>query len=425
MLVRLPGGDDSYNRPVYPFNDPGSDIIIHDGTIEVVGIGAGPGQVIATMRGDLNINWEIDLDLDLPLGPATLRVTRPEFGPADISAEVNHNAGRGWISHAEFGTDQPLVRVLTNWVNLPWILPAGGINDARGGWAGHWEAEGGGWTFALDSRPDIGQVLEAQKGSAHFAITYSGELRRTDNAPFDAGAASEALYGWQMAFSFALGRWVAPALPVGFDAHGGRAWEQWAPWRCNQTTGYRSWWDNLNGDDLKDYMALFLGRWCSPGQQAFVRYVAHHLIAANQGATTTEARIMLVHAALDYFSWVKNVISGARSRTQHDKLSAEDRLRELLDVAQIPTGTTADFPGLSQIAGDGPAAVTWLRNRLVHPKDAEEPYRIEHLVSEAWQLSMHYGELILLHELGYQGRFLPRFPSRRFIRSREPVPWAP
>ena len=416
-------------NPIYPFNQPGSDIVIHDGTIEVMGVGRGLGRVVATMRGRLNINWEVDLNHDLDLGPATIRVDRPVLGVKDVTASINHNAGRGCLDEASLGSGAQLARVVAHWLNLPWITPAAGLSSPQAVWCGRWAAEGGGWTLVLDSRQDIDSVVKAQAGTDDLAITYCGDLRRTDGAPFDVAAVSDALFGWQMAFSFALGRWVPPALPIGFDTQGNRAWEQWAPWRCDSTTGYRSWWDNQNGDDLREFMRLFLDRWCSPGHQALIRHVAHHLIAANQGATTTEARIMLVHAALDYFSWVKYVVSGVRSITQHKKLSADERLRQLLDVAKVPVDIPPDFPGLCELArnkslADGPEAVTWVRNRLVHPKDAGEPYRIQQLVSDAWQLSMYYGELILLHELGYQGQFLPRFPARRFIRNRVPAPWS-
>lgn len=43
------------------------------------------------------------------------------------------------------------------------------------------------------------------------------------------------------------------------------------------------------------------------------------------------------------------------------------------------------FAAANQVI-DGPEVLTWLRGRLVHPKDAGEPYRIEDLVTDAWRL---------------------------------------
>jgi hypothetical protein len=281
--------------------------------------------------------------------------------------------------------------------------------------------------MALSGRPDIGRVLPLLNQSHYFGVTYVGELRRVDGSSFDVNSAADVLYGWQVAFSFALGRWVAPALPVGFDAAGRRAWEHWAPWRCDETPRYLSWWDDQNGDDLKDFVAVFLDAWCDPSQRDLIWHLCHHLIAANHSSTTLEARIMLVQATLEYLSWIKYVLSGARSKREHNNKQAHDHLAELLAAANISKDIPA-LPALREFATnegltDGPEVVTRLRNRLVHPKDAREPYRIQHLVHQAWELSMQYGELLLLHELGYRGQFCRRVPRREWAHTREPVPW--
>jgi hypothetical protein len=112
-----------------------------------------------------------------------------------------------------------------------------------------------------------------------------------------------------------------------------------------------------------------------------VWHVCHHLIAANHSSTTLEARIMLVQATLEYLSWVKYVLSGVRSGREHKNINAHDHLKELLVDANISKDIPAGLPALQQFAtdeglADGPEVVTRLRNRLVHPKDAREPYRI-------------------------------------------------
>lgn len=418
--------------PVYPFDEPGCKIIVHEGDIEIIGLGMGSGTVVATMNGRLGIEWNVHVPTRAQLGDVTLRLQRPDLGFVKLDAVVTHSGGRGWIGSASLESGQQLTRVVVHWVSLPWILPAEALHEEQGSWAGHWEAQGAGWSMAMSSRADIGRVLPLMKQSHHFGVTYTGELRRVDGSSFDESSAADALYGWQVALSFALGRWVAPALPVGFDAVNRRAWEQWAPWRCDETSGYLSWWDSQNGDDLKDFVACFLDAWCDlrASRRDLVWHVCHHLIAANHSSTTLEARIMLVQATLEYLSWVKYVLSGARSKRKHTKdKHAHDHLRELLAAAGIPKNIPAALPALQQFAtdeglADGPEVVTRVRNRLVHPKDAREPYRIQHLVHQAWELSMQYGELLLLHELGYRGRFCRRVPPRQWAHAREPVPWA-
>ena len=168
-------------------------------------------------------------------------------------------------------------------------------------------------------------------------------------------------------------------------------------------------------------MELFLDAWFDPDRHDLTRHVARHLIVAHHRGTTIEAKIMLVHAALEYLSWVTYVLPpGTRSESHHDRndmLTGAPpsvwHLQELLDEASVDTAIPAGLVAMHQRAQqmrptahanrviDGPEVLMWLRNRLVHPKDAGEPYRIEDLVTEAWRLVIEYGELLLLHRIGY------------------------
>jgi len=221
---------------------------------------------------------------------------------------------------------------------------------------------------------------------------------------------------------------VAPALAVGW-ADGARVWELWSPWRCDTFRSIEAWWDTHQSDELAAFATQFLGAWTDPDRHDSTRHVAHHMIESNEPATTLEARIMLVGAALEYLSWVTHVLSGLRSASEHGKRSAAENLRELLSKAGITADVPAELPVVERLRvetlrQDGPEAVAWVRNRLVHPKDAKEPYELEHLVLQTWQLLMQYGELLLLRHVGYTGSFCRRFPPGRWAHDSSPVPWA-
>lgn len=74
---------------------------------------------------------------------------------------------------------------------------------------------------------------------------------------------------------------------------------------------------------------------------------------------------------------------------------------------------------------DGPDAVTWVRNSLIHPKDPHgRLYTRETLMVEAWQQSREYICLLLLHAMGYDGGYLGAIPPHGWLGGPAPVPWA-
>jgi hypothetical protein len=413
---------------LFAFGYPGDPIELHRGAVEVVGIGTGEGRVWLAMDGSLRINWEVEIDEPLELGNVVLRIARPDLGLVDVSVDVNHSDGRGTIAGADLGANLGLQRLVVHWVNLPPIYSVGPPRPDRIYRAGQWRCQAAGWELAMFARPDLNRVETELSESRCLALTHVGELTRIDESDFSADEAREILFGFQLCLSVALGRWVAPALPVGFDKEDRRIWEQWAPWRCDFYSGFLHWWDPITGDDLSDFVSLFIRAWATKSDHDLVWHMAYHVIAANHSGTTVEGRIMLAQSALEYLAWTKYVLTGQVSRKDYKRLGAAEHLRRMLLGASIPTDIPSSLPALQQLANehsfDGPQAVTWLRNRLVHPKDPGEPYRIKNLIAEAWLLSMNYSELLLLHQLNYRGSYLPRFPLGRFAHDREPVPWS-
>lgn len=196
-------------------------------------------------------------------------------------------------------------------MNLPMILPSPGLTVGDTSWSGRWHFEAAGWSFRLDSRSDLAEVLRiAQDQEQGFVMTHVGEIRRSDGGPFEAADVTEAIFAWQLTLSFALGRWVAPAIPVGFSQTGERVWEEWAPWRCDTFRGHDAWWDTHTADDLNLYATRFVEALLDSGEGPIVRHLAMHIIAANHGSTTGEGQVMLAIAGLEYLAWVDLVLKG-------------------------------------------------------------------------------------------------------------------
>ncbi len=361
------------------------------------------------------------------LGPKTLSFEHADLGEVSVPVTAHSSEGSGSVGQASLGSG-PLHRVVVHWLNLPWMMPADTLRDPGRVWAGRVEMVAGPWRLTLDSRPDHSKMLsELEDEERQYAVTHIGQIERVDGAAFENLEALRLLQGWQLALSFALGRWVAPAFPVGFDGSDHRVWEFWAPWRCDGNSGYQSWWDPFTADDLADYVSRFLVSWFDAGDYPVVRHVAHHVIAANHAGMTGEARVMLAHAGLQYLGWVDFVLSGRIPKKRYRDLPAEEQLRMLLTRARIPTSIPQPLEAVEQVGRqrhlDGPGVCIWLRNRLVHPKSQTEPYEVPQLVWQCSQLFLEYGELLLLERLGYAGHYQRRYPPGRWAHDRELVPF--
>jgi hypothetical protein len=416
-------------EPVYPLVGAGADIPLYEGPMTVGELHAA-GRIWLQMTGDVEHRWCLD-EKDhaaLELGEATLSFAHPVYGRVELPVTVTSSRGRGEIVSATLGAAASLDRVLAHWVDVPAILPAEPLETPLASWAGRWTAVGGGWHLTLDARPDRAAVEAAAAGNPLHAVTHVASLRRDDGSRFGPAQAEDALEAWQLKLSFALGRWVPPMLAVGF-ANGARVSELWLALRSDEFHARYAWWDTHRGDDLRSFAQLFLDAWADPTGHDKVRYVAHHIIESNESAMTLEARIMLAGAGMEYLSWVKSVIEGSRDRLAHKKTNASVKLSELLDAAGISTDVPPELASVEKLSEakeqlSGPEAIVWVRNRLVHPRDAGEPYRLTGLLVQAWQLLMQYSELLLLFEVGYTGSYCPRFPAGRWAHDSIPVAWA-
>ncbi len=415
---------------VYDFRAPGQGLELYHGEGMLDGVPIGTVRIWVPMQRRLKIRWQADFpQQSVDIDSSVLAINHPQLGRVEVPVCVNHSDGWGISPGTELGDGRGLKRVVAHWVNLPPILPTKPLRSRNSVWAGRWQIETCGWRLTLDSRRDHTEVLKTAAAlDEEFVMTHVAELCQVDQTEFEASTASRVLFGWQLAISFALGRWVAPAAPVGFTEEEHKAWEQWVPWRCDTARGYQSWWDTNTGDDLASFVDAYLSAYLDPGRHDEVRWMAMHVISANHAGTTAEGKVTLAQAGLEYLGWVALVLSGRMSRRAYKDMKSAARLRQLLAEAEVPLAVPQELPGLFELAQlerfDGPDATAWVRNQLVHPKDAGEPYRIENLVWQAAQLLLEYGELLLLHRLNYRGRFIRRYPPNRWAHSSEPVPWA-
>jgi hypothetical protein len=428
--------------PVYPFNEPGQPIVLHDGPVGGLATIDVPGLVEVTCARRPSIEWRVEYEASWEFAnrsDVTLLLRR---SGGDLHLPAHIRAGtEGWSNGAVIGrTDVPLRRVVAHWFNLPdWhgseLL---GVTEDGGPrrWAGRWVIETAGWRVTIDVRPDHQCVWANVHKTDVYVMTHVMELRRMDGADFTATEVEPLLTALHIGVSFALGRWAAPMLPVGQDADDRVVWEEWRPLFCDPARGTSSgWWYDQDHQTLRDFLMCVIPVFADPDRQPALRFEMMFAIMSIGEQGFVEQRVMPCTAGLEHIMWQRLVIGGVLSKNEYHRTVAHINLRAVLAEAKIPVAIEPSLqPSIAQFAAgaqgqgitlDGAHVVTQIRNRLVHPKGAQEGvYQQDGLLQEAWLLSRHYLVLLILHSLGYRGPYRDLRKLSGWASDRVKVPWA-
>jgi hypothetical protein len=285
-------------------------------------------------------------------------------------------------------------------------------------------------------RPDHAAVWENLHAQRVYVMTHVMELSRVDGSLFTAAEAEPVLDALHVAVSFALGRWVAPMLPVGKDASDNVVWERWQSLFCDPARRPSSgWWYDRDLGSLAALLDLVIEEFNVPDRRTALSMQIKYAITAIYDRGFMEQRVTIGAAGLEHLMWQTLVLTDRLTKPECKSTHAYKMLRTLLTEANIPTTIDADvLPAAAAFAAaaehtqghrlDGAEVVTQIRNRLVHPEGTQDAvYGTEGLVRDVWLLTRNYLALLILHSLGYVGAYrnLTRVTGHPEIGK---VPWA-
>jgi hypothetical protein len=442
MSNRSPSEAVSPLSPVYLFNEPGQPIVLYDGPVGGPATNDAPGVVELSCVPELNMVWRIEGGslTEIPDDRAVTLLLRRRSGDVHVPG-IARGANDGWSNGAALGNaDAMLKRIVAHWFNLPnFHGPIALTATAEAGghwWLGRWETEADGWKVTVDVRPDHDRVWRDLHKAHVYVMTHVMEVRRADGATFTAAEAEPLLTALHVGVSFALGRWAAPMLPVGEGSTGEVVWEDWRLNHCDPARKISpGWWHQQQHASLADFLGRVIKAFADPDRRPALRLQMMFGISAMNDRGFVEPRIMMGAAGLEHIMWQTLVLGGGMTEDQYRRAEAHHLLRIVLTDAQIPTDidvnllpVTARFVADEKVRQgrilDGPEVVTQVRNRLVHPRDAQERvYRLDGLVAEVWRLMRHYLVLLILHSLGYQGSYRDLRRTRGWAGEVGSVPW--
>jgi len=267
----------------------------------------------------------------------------------------------------------------------------------------------GPWTLAIAPKVPAAtfDILRREGG---YALTATGRVERSDGRRFTAHAANEVLDSLFHFLSFAVGAWSAPTLLAGLDDHDNVIWNRWEISRTSPWSWHPHWLPRRGQQAAIDLFGQWHGRWADPYWKEVLGRATYFMMAANQpivdvGLTTAQAAL----ETLAYSICVTERKSlPATAFEPRSRYTAAARIRQMLTdmrlASTVPMSLTAltAFPHGSD-GSDGPAKLTWLRNRLAHPVKSARSATYSDETFEAWRLAIWYVEATLLSFLGYAG----------------------
>jgi hypothetical protein len=429
--------------PVYPYGQPAEPIALHEGDI-TIGDQTEHGVIEYRLSPGAGVRWRFKGDRQIGLRPVTLCLQPATGGPAELSGRCDRSrttvGDSGSLNSCVLGSsDARMDHVVVHWLNAPEVQPDERISDRSAGrdYWGRWSAEVSGWAVVVDARPDLDEVWERAKQSGSIVMTHTMKVSRSNGDEFTAEEVDPLLDAMQLGMSFAVGRWVSPALPVGFDKSGNRVWEQWFALHCTPgNPGPIRWWTERSRADLIKLLEVLAQRVEDPDEQFSIRFMLSSAVLSAAGGFM-EQRIMTGFAALEHLMW-RRLVPGTMSERDYKNTTsnpAYKKLKLVLDEAGIPDDVNEpDLPSLYAWVQNqqDPNHRTWhfaackVRNLIVHPTDSEEKLykQDEMVIQEAWILTHHYLLLLLLHHLGYDGGYERQVPPGGWSGNVTLVPWA-
>lgn len=292
------------------------------------------------------------------------------------------------------------------------------------------------WQIDITETPSFFEnrrILEQEDG---YSVSHTGYIKRSDGETFSVKEAGNILRGLRILLSFADGSACGLALVKAIDEYDGELVLEWGtshiePW--NQKTT-RPWLPSIGGGD--SLSQLFPGFWRfykNPDWGNIVCTVVDWYFNSNN--SPAHVGIISAQAALESLSY--KILGEKLPAKEIKKLSAEEKLRKLLEIIEIDKELPSSCEGLKNFSkqqikqrrdkngdcyiGDGPEAIVQIRNDLVHPEKKYDPISAEAQI-DTIRLSLWYIELILLRKFEYCGRYM----NRLRIAGGDPyeyVPW--
>lgn len=254
-----------------------------------------------------------------------------------------------------------------------------------------------------------------------YGMTHTGVIDYCDGAALSVEEVENVLRGLRAFLSFARGAGCGLTLVKATCSNGGKAFFEWGSTHTDAwNRGYDTWLPTI-ADGGENLSQAFSGFWslCDEPNWRDVLFRTIDLYV-NGKAAPFHVGIILIQAALESLCY--KIIGVKKKGSTGEFLSKS--IKKIGLCTSIPSSCKhldVFFRNCSRVGGDGPKAITEIRNDLVHAKQTHQV--IAEVQMDALRLGQWYIEMILLKQFGYQGRYRNRLVNTGESPF-EMVPWA-
>jgi hypothetical protein len=379
------------------------------------------------MRGAVSRQFQLR---DLFEGARTPQLP-PMAGVPDAPEALSRTGNASWLGPVGGYVvgDTAAVRRVT--FHLANFMPIQGavITDGENAWSGRVVVNVDPWVVTIDARSDLKEILAAVGERSGYAVTYTCSLARRDRRPFAFSRCQQLLSALTWCLWFCRTSAPSVIVPVGFDSNDRAMWSRWAAPHTDPLPDHHwQWFDKAYGaEQLSMLLPRFLERYSDPAwQQSLQLAIRYYSDAAVMG--TLQRNVILAQVGLESLAFAYLVKSSQQLQPNQFTPPVSRHIRRFLQDVGIPTTIPRTFYGLRRVRAntpwDGPAAIAWLRNDIVHANRHRVHGRRWQVWYQGWQLALWYLELAVLAVVGYEGRYRNRLSGEVDVGAVEPVPWA-
>ena len=285
------------------------------------------------------------------------------------------------------------------------------------------DLKAGSWEVHIVEKPNRKDVFKKLTQEGGYGPTHHGWITRSDDKTFAPKEVQVLVDGLALFLSFARGQYCGINQLLGTDQNDEPVWEQWSVSNVEPWKGARSWFDRHNAQTLEELFPGFWDTYVSWSNDDRGRIALEWYLASNE-QKAVHSSIVLTHAALERLAYVHAGprFTGpqlCRKRPEEE----EEWLARALSCAGVPTQIPGPYGHLEQFRAakkfsDGPHTLVRIRNELIHQQMNYGVLPAEVYV-QAKHLGLHYVELMLLKQFGYQGSY-----RNRVTKQFKTVPWA-